>query len=143
MTLPRARGSSGLVETGQDDLPERGRGSRVRPLVFAFAIVPRNDMRFEAADGGHLGVALERPLISLSGPSAKSVRKSSLIRLNVEPLERCPPVDLIRVRHVTTLYPRRFTLPLLGARRGHAPGQDGFGSLTLRLIIVAYLPWLP
>ena len=42
----------------------------VRSLVFAFPIVPRNYTRFDAANT--LGPALERPLISLSGPSAKS-----------------------------------------------------------------------
>ena len=42
----------------------------VRSLVFAFPIVPRNYTRYEAANTRD--PALERPLISLSGPSAKS-----------------------------------------------------------------------
>ena len=42
----------------------------VRSLVFAFPIVPRNYTRFDAAN--NLDPALERPLISLSGSSAKS-----------------------------------------------------------------------
>ena len=46
------------------------RTSLARSLVFAFPIVPRNYRRYEAANT--LGPALERPLISLSGPSAKS-----------------------------------------------------------------------
>ena len=46
------------------------RTSRVRSLVFAFPIVPRNYTRFDAANTR--GAVLERPLISLSGLSAKS-----------------------------------------------------------------------
>ena len=46
------------------------RTSLVRSLVFAFPILPRNYTRYEAAN--NLDPALERPLISLSGPSAKS-----------------------------------------------------------------------
>ena len=42
----------------------------VRSLVFAFPIVPRNYTRFDAANTR--SPVLERPLISLSGPSAKS-----------------------------------------------------------------------
>ena len=44
--------------------------SLVRSLVFAFPIVPRNYTRFDAANTR--SPVLERPLISLSGPSAKS-----------------------------------------------------------------------
>ena len=50
------------------------RTSLVRSLVFAFPIVPRNYTRYEAAN--NLDQALERPLISLSGPSAKSATPS-------------------------------------------------------------------
>ena len=42
----------------------------VRSLVFAFPIVPRNYTRFDAANTR--SPVLERPLISLSGLSAKS-----------------------------------------------------------------------
>ena len=42
----------------------------IASLVFAFPILPRNYRRYDAANT--LGPALERPLISLSGPSAKS-----------------------------------------------------------------------
>ena len=43
----------------------------VRSLVFAFPVVPRNYTWFDAANNRGLW-PLERPLISLSGPSAKS-----------------------------------------------------------------------
>ena len=42
----------------------------VRSLVFAFPVVPRNYTWFDTAN--NLDPALERPLISLSEPSAKS-----------------------------------------------------------------------
>ena len=42
----------------------------VRSLVFAFPVVPRNYTRFDAANTR--SPVLERPLISLSGLSAKS-----------------------------------------------------------------------
>ena len=50
------------------------RTSLVRSLVFAFPILPRNYTRYDAANT--LGPALERPLISLSGSSAKSANPS-------------------------------------------------------------------
>ena len=48
----------------------RDGGYSYESLVFAFPIVPRNYTRHDAAN--NLDPALERPLISLSGPSAKS-----------------------------------------------------------------------
>ena len=49
---------------------EIGCYGHIAGLVFAFPILPRNYRRYEAVN--NLGPALERPLISLSGPSAKS-----------------------------------------------------------------------
>ena len=49
---------------------EIGCYGHIAGLVFAFAIVPRNYRRYDAVN--NLGPALERPLISLSGTSAKS-----------------------------------------------------------------------
>ena len=69
----------------------------VRSLVFAFPVVPRNYTRFDAAN--NCGLAPRTASDFALRAFCEVRRKSSLIRLNVEPLERCPPVDLIRVRH--------------------------------------------
>ena len=69
---PKLRGSDFYPPISSTS-PISRRTSWVRSLVFTFATVPRNDTRFDAVD--NLDPALERPLISRSGPSANSVTR--------------------------------------------------------------------
>ena len=106
--------------------------SLARSLVFAFPIVPRNYRRYDAANT--LGPALERPLISLSGPSAKSATRlvaSSLGARGLCVLTSRSRSYRIRL-HVSARYPLLSALP---AQLSNTPPRSTAVSSTNCFVI--------
>ena len=118
----------------------------VRSLVFAFPVVPRNYTRYDAANTR--SPVLERPLISLSGLSAKSpthlgarrglcvltIRSRSYrIRLHVSACYPCP-ATLTPYR-----VPYRFAPSNAGGQMNRHKALSGRVSLSAPVVLVPFL----